>query len=195
MVRAALTPMSASDRFCIYFLNKYSLIHGDAAPNDFERALDQGTIKSQYVNFYVPQALDRYETSRSQQSSLSSKRASECGLPVSSIGNVSDSSSESESESDNEITLGGPVSYSRFCELWRVIFPDLVNRPYRAILGKCKWCGLFETGRKTSDNAVTYIYIIIPCNVCFDNLNYLCVNHRKNVNILLMHIFCIAEVV
>ena len=59
MVRAALTPMSASDRFCIYFLNKYSLIHGDAAPNDFERALDQGTIKSQYVNFYVPQALDR----------------------------------------------------------------------------------------------------------------------------------------
>ena len=119
MVRAALTPMSESDRYCIYWLKKYSETYGDAAPNASERALNQGAIQSQYEEHYVKNAM---EVLRAQ----------------------SDSSE-----------LGGPVSYERFCELWRVVFPDVVNRPYRSIMGKCKWCGLIDIGRKKCTDEVS----------------------------------------
>lgn len=33
--------------------------------------------------------------------------------------------------------------------------PDLANRPYRSIMGKCKWCGLIDIGRKTCMDQVS----------------------------------------
>ena len=43
-----MTPMSESDRFCIYWLEQYKNTFGDAAPNATEYSLDQGTILTQY---------------------------------------------------------------------------------------------------------------------------------------------------
>jgi hypothetical protein len=43
------------------------------------------------------------------------------------------------------------VSYQRFCELWRAIYPKAINRPYRSIMGKCKTCQEIDEGKKKSD--------------------------------------------
>ena len=119
-----MTTMSESDRFCIHWLKTYSETFGDAAPNASERSLNQGSIQSQYEEHYVKKAMEVLRARGFQSHDL---------------------------ESDG---LGGPVSYARVCELWRVVFPDVVNRPYRSIMGKCKWCGLIDIGRQKCINEV-----------------------------------------
>jgi hypothetical protein len=48
MVRHAMTPMSESDRYCVWWLNRYFEIHGDKAPNSEEVAMNNGCIKEQF---------------------------------------------------------------------------------------------------------------------------------------------------
>lgn len=42
------------------------------------------------------------------------------------------------------------VSYSRFCELWNVLFPNCLNRPWCNIPGKCETCYQIDKGRRDS---------------------------------------------
>jgi hypothetical protein len=47
------------------------------------------------------------------------------------------------------------VSYPRFIELWNVIFPKAVTRPWCSIPGKCNVCGEIDRLRRVSqDNYV-----------------------------------------
>jgi hypothetical protein len=146
--------MSESDRFCIDWLNEYKLTVGDADPTSTEYSLNLGTITNQYQNFYVPAAMKQLDDLHCLHRSQT--RDVRLGASDNSIFN-SDSDSDSESESITGASLFnvGPVGYPRFCELWRVVFPDLVNRPYRDIMGKCKWCGLIDVGRNQATDAVS----------------------------------------
>jgi hypothetical protein len=42
------------------------------------------------------------------------------------------------------------VSYSRFNELWNVLFPWAINRPWCSIPGKCNVCGEIDRFRRVS---------------------------------------------
>lgn len=159
-----MTPMSESDRYCIYWLKTYAAKFGDAAPNATERALDQGTIQSQYQTFYIPAAMKHLRAMNCQDDpSVGDQRDPELDEASSELDNSDLDSNGEELEGRSRVPLikiGGPVSYQRFCELWGVVFPDLVNRPYRSIMGKCKWCGLIDIGRKkcTDEVSIKYYY-------------------------------------
>jgi hypothetical protein len=42
---------------------------------------------------------------------------------------------------------GNPVALSRFYELWSVLFPHTVNRPWCNVPGKCDTCYEIQKGR------------------------------------------------
>jgi len=44
-----------------------------------------------------------------------------------------------------ETELEVPVSYQTFCELWRVLYPTAVNRPYISLPGHCQTCAHLES--------------------------------------------------
>ena len=135
--------MSESDRFCIDWLQEYKQTIGDADPTSPERSLNQGTIQSQYTSYYVPAAIKHLNDMHCI------RHETDAGVPVEVL--VEDEPYTT----DRSLFHVGPVGYSRFCELWRVVFPDLVNRPYRSIMGKCKWCGLIDVGRCQAPDAVS----------------------------------------
>jgi hypothetical protein len=46
-----------------------------------------------------------------------------------------------------------PVSYQTFCELWRVLYPHSVNRPFNSLPGHCHTCAHLEDLKaKLTDN-------------------------------------------
>lgn len=135
--------MSESDRFCIDWLREYEKTIGDADPTSTEFSLNQGTIENQYRNYYVPSA---YQALNGMH----------CIKTAALDGRIEEMSDDESQEDDRDLFHVGPVGYSRFCELWRVVFPELVNRPYRSIMGKCKWCGLIDVGRAQATNAVSW---------------------------------------
>jgi len=151
--------MSESDRFCIDWLNEYKLTVGDADPTSTERSVNLGTITNQYQNFYVPAAvkhLNDMHCLHPQDSNLHRD-----------VQVTADARDDFDEVDGEDLFHVGPVSYSRFCELWRVVFPDLVNRPYRDIMGKCKWCGLIDVGRNQAPDAVSCVFrrVLLLTNV------------------------------
>ena len=94
MVRNAIIPFSISQRLCCEWLRTYFTNYGEMSPNSKETKLNQGTIKEQYIKYYLPEATAQLEN-------------------------------------DEE----SPVSYSTFCSLWRVMYPQCTNRPYCSIPG------------------------------------------------------------
>lgn len=144
--------MSEADRFCIEWLRDYQTSIGDADPTSKEHSLNQGTIQNQYQNFYVPEAMQQLTDMHCGMANRhDGDRRDDCTIESDSEEGYID-----EMETGDFVALNtGPVSYKRFCELWRVVFPDLVNRPYRSIMGKCKWCGLIDIGRNQATDAVS----------------------------------------
>ena len=59
---------------------------------------------------------------------------------------------KAEKELANEIAK--PVTYNRFCQLWRVLYPNTVNRKHCRILGSCETCGWIERDRKNCNSEV-----------------------------------------
>jgi len=159
-----MTPMSESDRYCIYWLKTYAIKFGDAAPNATERALDQGSIQNQYQTFYIPASMKHLRAMNCQDDPPgedqidSDSELDEAGSELNDSGLDSNGEELEGRGRAPLINIGGPVSYQRFCELWGVVFPDLVNRPYRSIMGKCKWCGLIDIGRKRCTDEVSIKY-------------------------------------
>jgi hypothetical protein len=173
LIRAALTPMSESDRYCIAWLRDYQETIGDADPTSTEYSLNQGTIQSQYQSFYVPAAMQQLNDMHciKMRDSDASAEDNQTASAVPVVDGIQNSDSESEFEFEASPDFGsdsesdarkiaksfrvGPVGYARFCELWRVVFPDLVNRPFRSIMGKCKICGLIDVGLNLATDAVS----------------------------------------
>ena len=146
--------MSESERFCIDWLNEYKLIVGDADPTSTEYSLNLGTVTNQYQNFYVPAAVKHLN----DMHCIVHRNDSD-------LHRYAQVTADARNDLDRDVQLTaddlfhvGPVSYSRFCELWRVVFPDLVNRPYRDIMGKCKWCGLIDVGRNQAPDGVSCVF-------------------------------------
>jgi hypothetical protein len=60
-----------------------------------------------------------------------------------------------------------PVSYQVFCQLWGVLYPFAVNRPFNSLPGHCSTCSQLEAIRKqvivglSSDNAKYYLKIFL----------------------------------
>jgi hypothetical protein len=47
---------------------------------------------------------------------------------------------------------GKNLTYSRFCSIWNVLFPNCINRPWCNIPGKCDTCYLIDKGRRNSQS-------------------------------------------
>lgn len=55
----------------------------------------------------------------------------------------------------NQITpLSTPVSYNRFLELWLVLFPYCINRPWCNVPGKCETCFMITEARTRHSNDI-----------------------------------------
>ena len=183
-VRCAMTPFAEADRYCIWWLNDYFETVGDSAPNADEISLNMGTRMNQYKTYYRSRASDDLSKylyimysvlfislisliclicltgSSSSLSSLSSALTN----AKSALFDIEVDSSESDDENIIPKTVplrDNIVTYQRFCELWRTVFPNAVNRPYRSIMGKCKTCQLIDEGKKKSDNSTTVSSIYI----------------------------------
>ena len=116
--------------------------------------MDQGTTLSQYESFYVPAATKQLREMHCLYDDMPPLLGSDSEDDES---DDEDTVTEGRVPSRSNTAFGGPVGYhwQRFCELWKAIFPDLANRPYRSIMGKSKWCGLIDIGRKKCMDAVS----------------------------------------
>ena len=53
------------------------------------------------------------------------------------------------------------LSYRRFCEIWKTIFPDCVTRQYVDIPGKCTICYLIDEMRKSEEDSTVQKYLSV----------------------------------
>lgn len=151
-----MTPTSEADRYCVWWLQDYFQTVGDSSPNDSEISLNMGTIKNQYKMYYLTKASDD-NSSPSSLSAITTELSKENAVDL----HESFDSEETSSSLFNANIGSNIVSYQRFCELWRTLFPKAVNRPYRSIMGKCKTCQEIDEGKKKSDATTVILYICL----------------------------------